>query len=460
MVCKIFFLFALGQANARSQKFGVYFKCVSKENKRAIDTFSIVYNINFPFPGSEEKNIVVTKASIGKAHYVEVEALKIQFHLKHIFFEPGDTISYNVHPNGKISFVYDDQPLQDFEKTQSVTFYKDRVSPLDYLKSATDLTSYFSYCLQFFQNEQRFLDSLFGARKPTLKAHMQEFAEYRHLYFLFKGMAELPVTREDSLAFINAAIRSRNIDNPKTAAYNPYWRVFVGDYSEVLSGTFSLPYEPLKFERMIAAAREHFKPETYRKFLLWTLKRFSNIAIPEYELSARKIYGELAKMNFSQRERSLIDKKYKEVIQMSKQLASFGQIALKDVNGKNVLLKQIIKPNKLYLFDFWASWCVPCIEEIPALKRISEQYPNVQVISISIDKNKDAWLKASEKYAVNSKENYLVAELTQNKFLEDYNIKDIPRFMLFDSKGKCITSNGPRPSDEQFQSYLNSLLML
>jgi thiol-disulfide isomerase/thioredoxin len=51
---------------------------------------------------------------------------------------------------------------------------------------------------------------------------------------------------------------------------------------------------------------------------------------------------------------------------------------------------------KLNMLVFWASWCSPCIKEIPLLKDIQRKYAGkgLHIVSISIDKNKEQWKKA------------------------------------------------------------------
>ena len=39
---------------------------------------------------------------------------------------------------------------------------------------------------------------------------------------------------------------------------------------------------------------------------------------------------------------------------------------------------------KVSIIDFWATWCEPCIAEIPKFNQLHEQYPNVQVIGITV----------------------------------------------------------------------------
>ncbi len=56
-------------------------------------------------------------------------------------------------------------------------------------------------------------------------------------------------------------------------------------------------------------------------------------------------------------------------------------------------LQEIInqEDNKLYLINFWATWCMPCIEELPHFMEINEKYKNegLKMILVTLDKREE-----------------------------------------------------------------------
>ena len=54
---------------------------------------------------------------------------------------------------------------------------------------------------------------------------------------------------------------------------------------------------------------------------------------------------------------------------------------------------------KVVLVDFWASWCGPCRRENPNVVKMYNKYKEkgFDILSVSLDKNKDRWLGAIEK---------------------------------------------------------------
>lgn len=126
-----------------------------------------------------------------------------------------------------------------------------------------------------------------------------------------------------------------------------------------------------------------------------------------------------------------------------------GKTKLEDLKGKYVYI------------DVWATWCGPCRAEIPYLKKIEEKYhgKNISFVSISVDVEKDAekwrnFVKEKELGGIQ-----LFADNNWNsKFIKDYGVNSIPRFILIDPSGKVVSADAARPSSAQLQVQLDSLL--
>lgn len=48
---------------------------------------------------------------------------------------------------------------------------------------------------------------------------------------------------------------------------------------------------------------------------------------------------------------------------------------------------QIINSSKPVLVDFYADWCIPCKELPPVLKKLKEEFGQVKIIKVDVDKN-------------------------------------------------------------------------
>lgn len=74
----------------------------------------------------------------------------------------------------------------------------------------------------------------------------------------------------------------------------------------------------------------------------------------------------------------------------------FVNFSMENADGKTVQLSDYAGKGKYVLLDFWASWCSPCIKEMPELVKVYNKYhnKNFEIVGISLDENKEAWLKA------------------------------------------------------------------
>ena len=100
-----------------------------------------------------------------------------------------------------------------------------------------------------------------------------------------------------------------------------------------------------------------------------------------------------------------------------------------------------MKPGKMMLIDFWASWCGPCRSAIPKVKQMAKDYASkLEVVSCSVDEKKEAWLKAEKEEAMPWTQLFLPLSKLEKAAMA-YSISTIPRLVLIGADGKvlCIT---------------------
>jgi len=126
-------------------------------------------------------------------------------------------------------------------------------------------------------------------------------------------------------------------------------------------------------------------------------------------------------------------------IQIGKQAPEFEQ---PDVNDKPVKLSDF--RGKYVLVDFWASWCHPCREENPNLKKayVAFKDKGLEVLAVSLDnkQTRNAWIKAIETDGLPW---IHVSDLKgwQNEVAVLYGIRAVPQNYLVDPQGKIVAQN-------------------
>jgi thiol-disulfide isomerase/thioredoxin len=127
-------------------------------------------------------------------------------------------------------------------------------------------------------------------------------------------------------------------------------------------------------------------------------------------------------------------------------------------DGKLVNIADL-KGKSVYV-DVWATWCGPCIAEIPSLKEVEHDYQgkNVEFVSISIDNQKDRqkWEKFIEEKELGGMQLFANGDWSSD-VVKSYNIKGIPRFILIDAQGKIVKADAPRPSNPQLRELFGEI---
>ncbi|WP_337966682.1 TlpA disulfide reductase family protein [uncultured Flavobacterium sp.] len=154
--------------------------------------------------------------------------------------------------------------------------------------------------------------------------------------------------------------------------------------------------------------------------------------------------------------------------EMSKRLKYFkqskvGSIApaftLKDINGQTVSLSDF-KEKKYVLIDFWASWCAPCLEELPYIKELYKKYnqQGFEIISVTEDEKADLWKNAIAKEKIESWK-HLSATENKTTIVNDYFVFGIPHKVLIDKNGVIIGKwkGGGENNKHDLQQLLKSV---
>ncbi len=130
---------------------------------------------------------------------------------------------------------------------------------------------------------------------------------------------------------------------------------------------------------------------------------------------------------------------------------------MKDDQGK-ILSLESLKGKVVYL-DFWASWCRPCLGEIPAGEELKKKFEGKDVVfvNISIDEGEQNWENAKMRYNISG-----IHALSNNRnnpeVQKKYKVQSIPSYFLIDKEGNFTAAPAPRPSNPSIYQMIEDAL--
>lgn len=225
--------------------------------------------------------------------------------------------------------------------------------------------------------------------------------------FVFLGSvltAEETKTYEDRIEAVKAAIMAKRSEGPEAffAELESQARALLKDFPDR-----SDPYE------MLLAVAQNSEGEKAKALL----KELNESKAPEQVKAAAK--------------------------GMSAKLEAMGkpvEIQFEAIDGRKVDVSSM--KGKVVLIDFWATWCGPCVGEIPHVKEAYEKlHPKgFEIVGISFDKDEQA-LKNFVKEKDMAWPQYFDGKGWQNAFGQKYGINSIPAMWLVDKNGNLADMN-------------------
>ncbi|KGL59014.1 TlpA family protein disulfide reductase [Polaribacter sp. Hel1_85] len=386
---------------------------------------------------------------------------------RYIFFDPRNRFDLYFTNGGEYNLTAD---LKDFKKTAKLTgtdvnasnylFTKinnikkvrgnyitfNSLNESDFLVRQAELhKKYISY-LDSFPNLPKAFEK--SERQELEHYHLLTLAKYPSMHKMYTKNPGFKVSADyykklESIDYLNEANYSRGASYKKLVAshFNRKAQELTGKegidkYFAKLKVFGAIPIDKIKNSLLISAANRDIN---------YTDK------IDEY-------YNTFISVSTEPKDKEKIKEKYEKVKKLAKGQPSpvftdyvnhaGGTNSLSDFKGKYVYI------------DVWATWCAPCIKEIPSLKKVEKQYhsKNIEFLSISIDAEKayDSWRKMVTKKELGGVQ-LLADNDWKSEFIKNYQINGIPRFILIGPDGNIVDANAPRPSSPKLISLFNEL---
>lgn len=129
---------------------------------------------------------------------------------------------------------------------------------------------------------------------------------------------------------------------------------------------------------------------------------------------------------------------------------------LRNENGQVVALADF--RGKVVVLNFWATWCPPCIEEMPSLNRFAEKYADkgVQILGVSVDEDSDAY----QEFLAKNRISFLTLRDPSRNSSERYGTFKLPESYVISREGRLLRKviGAADWMGQEMLTYVDSLL--
>lgn len=129
------------------------------------------------------------------------------------------------------------------------------------------------------------------------------------------------------------------------------------------------------------------------------------------------------------------------------------EFTAKLTNGEKFSLKE--NKDKIVLINFWATWCGPCVEELPAIEKLQKEYGDkIEIVAVNYGEDKEV----VDEFLKDKNYTFKIAYDEDMKISEKYPSDGIPYTVVVDREGKIYEGLvGSAGADKQYKRILNVL---
>lgn len=365
---------------------------------------------------------------------------------------------FYVKPNANIHVTLN---TQDFIRT--IQFTGNHVKENNYLKDfflqKRDLGRKMSIQHLAYLNEKEFihlLDSIKNIRLKLLAKHNKEQTLDKHFTYLEKNRLfyEFASRMESYEAYRQYALQDSTFKVSPTF-YNYRKKVEFENENLIVVPSYHYYLESY-YQKQANKIAEKDSIDVYVSYLNLVGKKVKNKRIKErllYSYAIQNLKDTKNRNNFFTSYRTYakdsafvndVSKRFKEINRLNP-----GQKApnfnLPNIQGEHIKLSDF--KGKYVYIDIWATWCAPCVMQMPYLDKLKEKYKDdIVFIGISTDGFKGTWEKFLK---VNHVKGIQLHAGDDETFKALYKAQSVPKFLLINPEGKISTADAPKPSETE-----------
>ena len=133
--------------------------------------------------------------------------------------------------------------------------------------------------------------------------------------------------------------------------------------------------------------------------------------------------------------------------------AAFGStsvdFSLPDLSGNTVALSELLEKGPVVL-DFWATWCGPCIKELPFIQALHEEFADRGIVVVGISQDTPKTVSRVKPFVKSRKLTFPILLDKNQDLMRTFKIASIPYVCIIDTTGEMVYSHmGYKPGDEK-----------
>jgi thiol-disulfide isomerase/thioredoxin len=327
-----------------------------------------------------------------------------------------------------------------------------------------NLPVYLSAIKKVYNDRLRFYSDFVKKYYMPVKMRYYAFKEIQYSYY--NDLLE-PVTQWDAGLFKNypqslqdsVANIGRDLSNDDLFENTLLYREVMLEYLSSGFGTGTLKsmgddFDQVQLDNELNYCRQNTRSYVQGYVLAWFMQKFTNT---NDKTNFLRFYHSYNFDTSAPGVNQLVDSLYKIDTNTSEvSSAEMLSFSLEDKDHQYKTLGDFATKD-LVLIDCWATWCIPCRNQMPALDSLIDEYKDrVTFISISADQFTPKWDDWLQKYPTHTGLVQLHAkDGFQNVFFRRFAINAIPRYILITKQGKLLNRRMPYPSDRQ--SFIDEL---
>jgi cytochrome c biogenesis protein CcmG/thiol:disulfide interchange protein DsbE len=121
-------------------------------------------------------------------------------------------------------------------------------------------------------------------------------------------------------------------------------------------------------------------------------------------------------------------------------LADAPSFIARDINNRVVSIDSLRVKGPVVV-DFWATWCVPCLLELKALKKLAKQYKDKQLTVVAISQDNPGEIAKVKQMVAAKKWPFIVVIDAGKKIAAKYQVRSVPALFLVQADGKVLYSS-------------------